>query len=113
MTDEGRVIRVSVVLTDRGRQEAGRARVAEFLVAHALTLTGSGLATLSFVAGPDALSNAFGPSGTTNSPATRPPDAVGGGAAFTEPDITIPAELLPFVAAISVTPPAKGFGSDN
>lgn len=113
MTEEGRVIRISVVLSDQGKEEAGRARVTEFLRAHALTPTGSGFATLSFVAEPDALAKAFGPEATTEPPATRPPDAVGGGEAFAAPDIPIPAELEPYVEAISVTPPARRFGSDD
>lgn len=113
MTAGGPVVRVSVVLSDRGREEAGRALVTEYLGARSLEQTGGGVTTLSFAAKPEALVDAFGPEADSGAATVRPPDAVGGGGAFRAPDFRIPQELKLFVEAISVTPPARRFGSDD
>ena len=112
MTAGEPVLRISVLLSDLGREKYGRGRVIEFLDAHALKQTGGGIATLSFVAEPEVLAIAFGPQANTETSTTRTSDAVGGGR-FGEVEIPIPAELEPYVDAISVAPPARGFAADE
>ncbi|MGY3437558.1 MULTISPECIES: hypothetical protein [unclassified Marinovum] len=102
------MVKFVIGLTTDGTSDTARDRITDFLSRYGVEPTTSGLVTLSFTASAEAFDEVF-QSATQDQPLPRTADAVGASGPETEPPISIPDEIAPFVDYVSVAPTARHF----
>jgi hypothetical protein len=104
-------IRVALVLREKSRSNAGRARAIEAIEACGFEVASLGRATISALIPQDAFSRLFGvkPSKIDPRP-TSDRDAGRAGGWHVGEELAVPSRLESYVQSISVVPPATRFG---